>query len=397
MSKKIIRAYWDCPFCESKKIDGLKDECPNCAKRKPADTKCYIDEDTSDDVLTEGELKAAGITAEECDGNHKEWACSYCGQLNNYADTFCNACGASKEEKSGEYGDFNKEDELEEKHKENVYAVYENYSFLNSSAETESDRYFKEKIDNIIAADKEPNSKGFSFRRVKNYFLPAALVSLVVFLFTFLLWPQEKVMEVTGFEWERNISVEEYQTFEESGWSLPSDARLDYSQEEFYGYTQVLDHYETKTRQVSRQEIDHYEDHTSYTDNGNGTFTEHTYQTPVYKTVYDTEVYEEPVYKDEPVYKTKYYYEIDRWVDIETYKSSGVDKCPYWNENYTLKDKQRDTDRTEKYYAIYSNEEETMPVNMGYSKWLNVNIGDKSVITTCRLGIIYGQDDNLSE
>ena len=41
----------------------------------------------------------------------------------------------------------------------------------------------------------------------------------------------------------------------------------------------------------------------------------------------------EPVYRQDPVYATKYYYDIDKWVDTgNDYPSSGKDHKPYWNE-----------------------------------------------------------------
>ena len=61
-----------------------------------------------------------------------------------------------------------------------------------------------------------------------------------------------------------------------------------------------------------------------------------------------TETYQEPVYRDEPIYETKYYYEIDKWLHKEYIKTSGNDKEPVWGE-YTLKDKERENGRTERY------------------------------------------------
>lgn len=417
MREEIIRAYWDCTFCGTRKIDGLKDVCPNCAKRKSAGTKCYIDDNPEDDVLTESELNAAGITAEECDGQHKEWACAYCGQFNNYADSFCNACGASKEEKTGEYGDFDEDGRLKDEVKDRTDNIsaddFKDYMFV-SGKDNGTDDYIREKMDLLHSASEykeETPQELFGLNseaqrnirreclleKIKYMAVPVVLMFGLIFLLLFSLWPQKKVMTVTGFEWERNITVEEYKTLDESGWSLPADARLEKSQQEFYGYTQVLDHYETKTREKSRQVIDHYEDHTSYTDNGNGTYTKHTYQTPVYKTEYYTETYQDPVYRDEPVYKTKYYYEIDRWVGIEDYSSSGQNKEPYWNENYELATKQRDTARTEEYSIIYSGKDGELRYDAAYDEWMEIELGDEAVITTCRLGIVYGQEGVIPE
>lgn len=67
----------------------------------------------------------------------------------------------------------------------------------------------------------------------------------------FLIFPCIKESQtVTGFSWERTISIEELKTFHESGWSLPSGAKQTDTKIELYGYESVLDHYETKYRTV---------------------------------------------------------------------------------------------------------------------------------------------------
>ena len=106
-------------------------------------------------------------------------------------------------------------------------------------------------------------------------------------------------------------------------------------------------HYKTVTEQKSRQVLDHYDTSYSYSDNGNGTFKQHENRTPVYHTEYYTESNQEPVYRQDPVFQTKYYYEIERWVDKDSYESSGTDKSPYWNETYLpLADNERDEERS---------------------------------------------------
>lgn len=61
----------------------------------------------------------------------------------------------------------------------------------------------------------------------------------------------------------------------------------------------------------------------SIIDMGNGYFEEETISTPVYETYYETEEYQEPIYRDEPVYAMKYYYDIDRYVYERSVNTSG--------------------------------------------------------------------------
>ena len=342
---RIIRGYWDCQYCGKKSIDGLVDTCPGCGRRKPKNTKYYMRSGPipTNDVLTDEELKDAGISREECDGNHKDWVCDFCNSLNNWSDTTCRSCGSPKKEATKEYGQ-----------KE----LYENYA---SNVEVEP-------------------------IRTKTY-IPYIIGALLILLSVILLFPYNKTISVTGFAWERNVALEEYKTVEESDWEVPSGGRVYDEQSEIRSYQDVFDHYETRSVEKSREVFDHYDTYTSYSDNGNGTFTEHTSQSPVYRTEYYTETYEEPVYRKEPIYDTKYYYEIERWVHTDNYRSSGNDKNPYWNEEYLpLKENMRDTDKTEKYEVFYDNGTDEIK---SYSDWNQMSVGDKLVQKRCLLGIVY--------
>ena len=128
----------------------------------------------------------------------------------------------------------------------------------------------------------------------------------------------------------------------------------------------------------------------TYTDNGNGTFSEHPVTTPVYRTEYYDEPEQEPVYRSEPVYQTKYYYDIDRWVEVQTYETSGNDHDPYWSSEYTLAANQRDTMRSEEYYTIYN---DTDIENNSYDRWAAQEIGDGIYVTRNRLGMEYSRKE----
>lgn len=408
MSERIVRGYWDCPYCDSKDIDGLVDNCPNCGRHKPENVKYHLKgqhvqenkiyktaQVDESDVLSTEELHNAGISEEECNGNHKEWVCSYCNSLNNWADKFCTSCGSPKEEADLEYGM-----QKREKSSNNL----EEYVFLRGDDE-ESSKYFKEKLEEkpkIIAEDNndftsksENAEKEYTFKNklsdlfrligggIADNALPIIMSLIFLFCAGVLFYPHKETVTVTGFEWARNISIEDLRTVQESDWSVPSGGRVYKEQTELKTYVSVIDHYETKTETKSRQVIDHYDTEYSYSDNGNGTFTEHTRQVPVYKTEYYEETHQEPVYRQDPVYATKYYYDIDKWFDSgRDYPSSGTDKNPYWNTDYTLAEKERDTDRTEKYTVFYDNGKSD---DLKLDDWLNRNVGDQYKRTYCLL------------
>lgn len=408
MSERIVRGYWDCPYCDSKDIDGLVDNCPNCGRHKPENVKYHLKgqhvqenkiyktaQVDESDVLSTEELHNAGISEEECNGNHKEWVCSYCNSLNNWADKFCTSCGSPKEEADLEYGM-----QKREKSSNNL----EEYVFLRGDDE-ESSKYFKEKLEEkpkIIAEDNndftsksENAEKEYTFKNklsdlfrligggIADNALPIIMSLIFLFCAGVLFYPHKETVTVTGFEWARNISIEDLRTVQESDWSVPSGGRVYKEQTELKGYVSVIDHYKTVTETKSRQVIDHYDTEYSYSDNGNGTFTEHTRQVPVYKTEYYEETHQEPVYRQDPVYATKYYYDIDKWFDSgRDYPSSGTDKNPYWNTDYTLAEKERDTDRTEKYTVFYDNGKSD---DLKLDDWLNRNVGDQYKRTYCLL------------
>ena len=88
------------------------------------------------------------------------------------------------------------------------------------------------------------------------------------------LAPKVKNVTIDDLDWERTIDIEEVVTHNESDWSLPDDARLQYTKSEIQSYKDVLDHYETVTETKTRSVIDHYEEKSSYVDLENGYFEE---------------------------------------------------------------------------------------------------------------------------
>lgn len=401
MESGIIRGYWACPYCESHDIDGLVDECPNCGRHKPTDTKYYMKlgsngKARAEDRLTGKELEKAGISEEECDGEHKEWVCSYCDSLNNWADAFCKSCNSPREESTKEYGATDASPEDTES------MVDDLTEHLRNMPEKPLKPSLWTKVRNV-------------FTNRKKEILGSMAALAAIGLGAFLFWPIQEVQTATDFSWDRSIVIEEEKTVKESGWSVPFGGRVYDERSEFHHYEQVLDHYETVTEQKSRQVLDHYETKTvqksrtvvvdyevSYTDNGNGTFSEHrtpvygteyytdTEEEPVYRTEYYEESHQEPVYRDEPVYQTKYYYELDKWFSEYTSDSAGRDKNPYWNTDYTLQERERDLLRYENYYVYYTDEDgDQERVSTAYDEWMQIDYGDQIIVTTSRIGLTY--------
>lgn len=382
---RIVMGYWACPACGQYDIEGLIDVCPGCGRRKdkdmhyypPGQRPAYINAPNKAPqpkkiYLTEKQLRDAGIAPEECDGQHKEWVCPYCDKLNNWGDSYCIGCGSPKDASTQDYGD------KEDSPSDNITEESEMKETAIEALITADEDYHNSPIVNFISIISSE-----SFLKTSGII---ALIMCIVGLITFLFYPITEETSVSSFSWNREITIEEQRTVKEDSWSLPPGGRLLYTRSEIRTYVSVIDHYDTVTEQKSRQVIDHYDTYYTYSDNGNGTFTEHEHKTPVYKTEYYTETKQKPVYREDPVYDTKYYYEIERWFPIEHYSSSGEDKNPYWNEDYTLKEKERDTARSEKYKIHYDNGDLRQT---SYEEWINTDYGDMVIITKNRLGIVY--------
>lgn len=335
MSEKIVEGIWDCPYCGAEGIGGLKKYCPNCGHPQDKGTCFRLGEEKH--YLSEEEQNGRGAGP--------DWACEYCDSLNNAKFSYCKNCGAERTAENKDYFELRQEEQKTEQKNGQTNAVRTDRSssildLYTYSGEKRQRPSFSWK--NVLTKLKTPKMIG----------VMAILLCLIIGLAVSCL-PREYAAVLTEKSWQREIDIEEYKTVEESAWDrIPSGGRLLYTQDEIRSYRQVFSHYETRTRQVAEQVFDGYDTSTYYTDNGDGTFTEHTSQTPRYRTEYHTETYEEPIYVDVPVYDVKYYYEIERWVYERCEKSAGADQSPYWAE-YILDDNERTAETRETYMLTF--------------------------------------------
>ena len=320
MSKKLgtIEGFWDCPYCDTKGIGGLKQSCPNCGRTRGEDTKFYVKE-TNNFI----EHKSSG----------PDWFCNACGSYNSCSVTVCKSCGASRDESSKDY--FSKRREIVNSYVDSSEVSEDESSYMSSSYENNED------------TTKPKNFLGSKWLKILG--LSLALIGIIITAILAII-PKNKTITVTDTAWERSVQIEEYKLVEDSDWSLPSDAvELIKKEKEIHHYDKVFDHYETVSEQKSREVLDGYDTYTTYEDNGDGTFDVVEHKTPRYKTEYYTETHQEPVYRNEPVYKTKYYYTIWKWVYARTIDAKGNSK-PYWPDVKYSKN-EREGKKTEKYFV----------------------------------------------
>ena len=322
---KIVVGCWDCDYCGADRISGEIKICPHCGKPRGKDITFYM----------------AGpknyVTDPDKINKNPDWLCPYCNTLNPDDNKFCSACGAAREESEANYFE-NKEKEKER----------------------------KEQQEALKPKEQDTSSRSAARSRLPLFIGLFAALALLVFL----IMPKTKGLHVDAKSWERSVKVERYQEVQDSSWDLPDGAWNISSREEVYTYNHILDHYETRTREVSEQVLDGYDTEVEYRDLGNGYYEEIEHQVPRYRTEYHTETYEEPVYVDVPVFAKKYYYSIMKWLYDRDEVTSGTDTEPYYAE-LALSDTERESGRSEQYWILSGDKR----YRISYDLWQQIKTG----------------------
>lgn len=362
---KLIEGFWDCKYCGNKRIRGSIRECPNCGKARDNSTKFYLDASERNYVSEE---KAAKIN------KNPDWVCNYCNQLNSDDDDICVSCGAPRTSENLNY--FENQKRNEEKNRKNVQSIKEK-SNSSSSKKTNTEDSLRSSSKKIINSKilVEIFYKLISFLLCVAFFwgIAAGIRGTISFF-----KPKEHSLIVSELSWKRSIDVERYQTVKENDWFLPQNGRLLYTRSEYSHSEQVLDHYESRTRSIKKERISDYAIVDSDPrDLGNGYFEETTEKIPIYETYYETELYDEPIFKSKKVYLTRYYYEIDKWLYERSVKTSGINNSPYWGKT-NLSSDERESLKSETYTVkgidIDDNEKE-LSFTISLEKWSTVQVG----------------------
>lgn len=335
----VVEGFWDCPYCGTNRIRGRYYYCPNCGKGRGKETRFYPPENiTEEDLIEDRE-----------DIKNPDQYCEFCDSYINFKFKFCPNCGAERGKKNyfDVRGITKPKEERPEEYKQHEESQYEESSPENETAQNqyekrdpEEEEYtipFIHEYDEDMVGDRSLDTHGNTdfwssiihfFQRNSRPIAIGLAVVAAIFLLVAAFTPRYETVNVTGKSWTRSIDIESYEWVNESGWSLPTGGVLQHTSSEIHHYEKVFDH--TESYQESHQEryISGYRTVTH--DRGNGYFDVDEEPVYSYKTVYETKYRD--VYRDEPVYQTKYYYLIQRWVYNRTYYSSGGTRKPFWPE-----------------------------------------------------------------
>lgn len=282
----IYVGRWDCEYCGNVGNLGPHTHCSECGGLRSEDVVFYMPRGVDSSVTDEDAIAEAKEGA--------NWVCGFCNNSNRNSFKACVSCGAMKED-------------------------------AQSSLEV------REFAEAAVPRSSQPEQKmatNANPKRSNGFLKVIVFLAILAFGYIGLSKISSTIeVEVTNIEWNRSIEVEEYKEVTEEDWNLPNGGKTIKSFQAVHHYDRRVTGYQSRTRTV--QEAAGSEQYVcGKRDLGNGYF-EDKYCT---RTIYRDrqEQYEEPIYQEFPVYKTKYQYLIYRWKPYKSYKSEGTDKQPEW-------------------------------------------------------------------
>ncbi len=342
----IYVGRWDCLACGNIGNLGPNLHCEKCGSPRPENVKFYM--------ASEEEVKDAKKIAQAKAG--ADWVCAFCNGQNHATSSNCNSCGASKidSEKKLKTRLYNN-DNIPKSSKQNEFS-----NIKNSSKQQQDLAKGKAKISKKVI--------------IGCLYLPASIIGLFALYFALAhIFTTPINVEVVGSQWERNIEVERYLLLTENDWSVPSGGKLISQHQAIHHYVKVQTGTVTKTRNVQvKVGTETYV--CGKRDLGNGYFEDEYCTRDVYEN--RTETYEEPVYREDPIYRTEYTYTIWRWKKTEPLKERGENFKAKWP--IVSGNKIRPTDSIEKYsITIITDKGKKYEEKLKYKKWKNIKLHNK--------------------
>lgn len=377
--KRILEGKWDCSQCGQTGIRGRSKACPGCG-----DPRDPVNHPSEEPYLTSDAEDITNTQIADQLGESPDWICDHCGQANHTLATSCRTCGQTH-------------DGPDKNVQTRVWS-----GIRNVIPKQVADA--PKRVQRFAATTLTSVRENRSHRNVALAGGGCFSVLLVVFFVWSMFFQTHEIdLTVTEVSWSRGVEVEEYRTLQKDDFNPPGDARIHESYRAIHHYDQVLDHYRTEfyTVQVPYTSTESYTD--CYTSsNGNGTFTQSCSPRTRTVTNYRSESRSRqvPVYRDVPVYKTKYRYEIDRWVtDFYFTVDSDDNALPFWPENIppAKEPKHRvGDDRKEEYVVLLAHDEDTYKQTPDQDVWDTVEVGETFTANVSRQGKIRSVEWELA-
>lgn len=336
MAVKIGR--WDCPACGHVGVLGPSTSCPNCGSSRPKDVRFYLPSDaeevTDRDVIRQSRAGA-------------DWICGHCSTQNKRSQTICVSCGNPRDNSSDDVS-----------LQETEYAPGQ----APSSSVTR-----KRTV--------HPEENGPKPRKKRRIILSIILLLIGIALGGTI--PTTVEVKVDGFRWDRSIQMLHKEAVPHEDWSTPSGAFEVSSFRAVHHYDQVFRGYETRTR-TERVQTGTRRVVCGTIDRGNGYFEDRYCDEPVYES--RQVEYQEKVYDQVPVYRTKYRYKLWEWVARNEYKlnSNGQDREAYWpsTSHYDRDADVKEGSRHEQYAVIVTRSDGSQHLEyLSQSQWAALDYG----------------------
>lgn len=313
---------WRCLRCSAVNL-GRNAGCLTCGVKRNEDVEFFLD-DNAEIVSDENFLNQANAGA--------DWICLYCESNNRASEIKCAGCGSSRTEKNKQ--------------------LVEETRGIGDWSETAQKNYRSQ-----TPAPVQPPKPFFSRNLVKFGllgigafgFIFVALFALLIFIST---RTYDTEVEISGLDWKRSIAIEEFKTVTETAWEgeVPPNAKVQSNERALHHTDKVPNGTRTVPETYSEQVSDGTERYVCGRINKKNGYFEDKYCTRTkYKTVTKTRNKTETIYRDVPVYKTRYTYLIDKWVSIGEKTTSGEDFDPKWANIKIDNIRLRESGRTESY------------------------------------------------
>lgn len=320
----VYEMIWDCKYCGSKNLPAKSHKfCPNCgAAQDPATRRFPSDEEK--------------IAVQNYVSRGADLICASCNTPNAGDSQFCQQCGAPLENatRAQTVGS-------ERRRGGEAFAA-------GAERDIEKEK-FESEMRRVGVLQDQPK------RSNRTLYMVLGIVALVIIaVLVAIFWRREAVAYVSGHEWERVITVEEFRPVEDSAWcdDMPDDA---------YGIS--VREEQRSTRRVQDGETCEIE----RVDQGDGTFRE-------------DEVCR-PNYREEPVYDDRCYFTVDRWEQQRTVNASGMSlsAAPLWPETNITRSGtcigcEREGEREEHYVLVLRSGENEYRCEVPFEQWQNTAV-----------------------